>query len=70
MDEGAALPAAQIGDKLRQSKHVKREIKNPPPFSGPHVTPGNKFPAPLQVDTKKTEFVCIPTRVDTVVPKP
>jgi hypothetical protein len=63
----AALGNVSVGTLLKQRKHVKRALAF---GTGPHTTPGNQFPAPLQVDTKKTEFACVPTFVTSVIDKP
>lgn len=65
--DAAALGNVSIGDSLKQSKHVKRSLGA---GTAPHTQPGNQFPAPLQVDTKKTEFACVPSFVTAVIPKP
>jgi hypothetical protein len=62
----ATLGNVSVGTTLRQSKHVKRALAA---GTGPHTTPGNQLPAPLQVDTTKTEFVCVPTFVTSVADK-
>jgi cysteine-rich repeat protein len=60
----ATLAGLSIDASLSQSGHLKHAL-----FAGnaPFTTPGNNFPAPLQMDTKKTELVCIPTDVTSVV---
>jgi len=57
----AVLGGVSVGDALKQSKHAKR---------APYTTPGNQFPVPIQLDTNKTEFVCIPTSVTSVIAAP
>jgi hypothetical protein len=54
----AALGNVALNTALKQSKHVKRS---------PHTTPGNQLPAPLQMDTKGTEMVCVPTLITGVI---
>ncbi len=57
----AALGGVSAGDALKQSKHVQR---------APYTTPGNQFPVPIQLTTKKIEFACIPTFVTSVIDAP
>lgn len=66
-DQAAGLANVVVDSSLRQSKHVKRSLGG---GNAPHTTPGNNLPAPLQMDTKKTEFVCVPTDVNSVISPP
>lgn len=58
--DAATLGGLLVGDKIKQRKHVQRRLKN---GTQVNVFPGNQFPRPVSVDTKKTELVCIPTEV-------
>ena len=66
-DPAAGLANVVVGSSLRQSKHAKRSLSA---GNAPHTTPGNNVPAPVQMDTKKTEFVCVPTTVNNVISPP
>ncbi len=66
-DPAAGLANVVVGSSLRQSKHAKRSLSG---GNAPHTTPGNNLPAPLQMDTKKTEFICVPTNVNDVISPP
>jgi hypothetical protein len=65
----AGLVGATVGTSVdpKQSKHVKRKLSEGTQL---FTTPGNQFPAPAQVDTSKTEMVCIPTTVTSVTGLP
>lgn len=53
--EGSDTTGLSVDAKLRQSKHVKR--------AGVQTTPGNGFPSPVEVDTKKPDLLCLPSAV-------
>ncbi len=57
------VPPAMLKDRVAQRKHVRREIAR---GTAPFTMPGNGFPAPLQVDTRRMSYLCIPTVVDDV----
>jgi cysteine-rich repeat protein len=61
---GAQLSDLFIDASLSQNGHEKRFLAA---GNAPHTTPGNDFPAPKQMDTKKTEFVCLTTTVTSFV---
>jgi len=66
-DQAAGLANVVVESSLRQSKHAKRSLAA---GNAPHTTPGNNLPAPLQTDTKKTEFICVPTSVNDLISPP
>jgi len=62
----ATLIGGQVGEKIaKQAKHAKRRLKD---GSQLFAAPSNNFPAPAQIDTNKTDAVCIPTTVDSIDP--
>ena len=58
--EGADATDLPVGAKLRQNKHAKR--------IGVATTPGNGFPSPVEVDTKKPDLFCLPSTVVSIEP--
>jgi hypothetical protein len=58
--DAGALGGLPVGAAIKQSKHVPRRLKD-----GTQVNtfPGNQFPRPLGLDTKKVELVCVPSDV-------
>ena len=64
---GAVLAEIPFDSGVQQQKHEKRSLSA---GTAPHTAPGNGFPAPLQMDTKKTELVCVPTDVTAVLSPP
>ena len=65
----ATLAGASVGASVdpKQSKHAAHTVKSGNPV---YTTPGNQFPNPTVLDTKKQEMVCIPTDVLGVAPAP
>ena len=63
----ASLAGASVGDAVdpKQSKHAAHSVKDGNPV---YTTPGNQFPNPTLLNTKKQEMVCIPTEVLGVAP--
>jgi cysteine-rich repeat protein len=57
------MPPAMLFDRYRQRRHVMRALAQ---GTAPHLTPGNGFPAPRQVDTLTTDLLCVPSAVDGV----
>jgi hypothetical protein len=58
--DAASLAGGTVGDKLVQRKHVPRTLKAGTAIA---TAPGNQFPRPVSVDTKKVELLCLPTDV-------
>ena len=58
----ATLAGIPEGERLRprQSRHQRRKVST---GSALHVTPGNRFPNPRLVETRRFESVCLPTDV-------
>ena len=65
----ASLAGLIVDDKVdpKQAKHFKRKAKDDTQI---YTTPGNQFPNPLEMDTAKTDVLCIPTDVVAFFPKP
>ncbi|HYD50071.1 MAG TPA: hypothetical protein VEB21_17060 [Terriglobales bacterium] len=61
----AALAGASVGQSLaaKQSKHVPHDIKRNQPLA---TNPASQFPAPVLVETKSTDRICIPATVQGV----
>ncbi len=59
--EGSDATSLPVDTKIRQSKHAKR--------AGAPTTPGNGFPSPVEVDTKKPDLLCLPSTVVSIEPE-
>lgn len=60
----ASLGGLSVGSRLRQAKHVKREQAAGTALA---TFPGNRFPGPVAIDTKRLEQICVPSTVQEVV---
>ena len=65
----ATLAGVSVGDSVdpKQSKHAAHTVKDGNPV---YTTPGNQFPNPTVLNTKKQEMICVPTDVLGVTPAP